>query len=91
MSETLLAWAVLIGGFVLPVFHVALSANSGPWRPPPGSRCPLGPRVGWLVMVLLLGPIGWLLYLSGRTRRRVRAPNARPEQAPDERGPPPNA
>ena len=51
MSETLLAWAVLIVGFVLPVFHVALSAKSGPWRPPPGSRCPFGPRAGWLVMV----------------------------------------
>ena len=91
MSETLLAWAVLIGGFVLPLFHVALSAKSGPWRPPPGSRCPIGPRAGWLVMVLLLGPIGWLLYLSGRTRRRVRASDSSPKQAADERGPPPNA
>ena len=91
MSETLIAWAILICGFVLPLFHVALSAKSGPWRPPPGSRCPLGPRAGWLVMVLLLGPIGWLLYLSGRTRRRVRVPDDRPKQAAEGRGQPPNA
>ena len=78
MSETLLAWALLIGGFVLPLLHVALSAQSGPWRPPPGSGCPLGPRAGWLVMVLLLGPIGWLLYLSARRRRRSGTPNSGP-------------
>lgn len=70
-----MAWAVLIGGFVLPLLHVALSAKSGPWRPPPGSRCPLGPRTGWLVMVLLLGPIGWLLYLASRTRKGPGARN----------------
>ena len=32
----------------------------------PGSGCPLGPRVGWLVLVLLLGPVGWLLYIVRR-------------------------
>ena len=69
MSSTLLAWAFLICGYLLPLLHVALSAKSGPWRPPPDSACPLGPRVGWLVMVLLLGPIGWLLFLSARTRK----------------------
>jgi hypothetical protein len=76
MSSTLLAWAALICGYLLPLFHVALSAKSGPWRPPPGSTCPLGPRTGWLVMVLLLGPIGWLLFLSARFRRRAGAPTA---------------
>lgn len=69
MSETVWAWAILIGGFFLPLLHVALSAKSGPWRPPPDSRCPLGPRPGWLVMVLLLGPIGWLLFMTSRYRR----------------------
>ena len=74
MDETLWAWAFLICGYGLPLLHVALSAQSGPWGPPAGSRCPLGPRAGWLVMVLLLGPIGWLLYLSARRRKsRVRA------------------
>ena len=69
MNETFFAWAILIGGFLLPLLHVALSARSGPWRPPPGSRCPLGPRPGWLVMVALLGPIGWLLFMTSRYRK----------------------
>ena len=61
-----LSWAVLLLGWVLPMAHVLASRQSGPFRPPPGARCPLGPRTGWLVLVLLLGPIGWLLYLKGR-------------------------
>jgi hypothetical protein len=76
MSSTLLAWAFLICGYVLPLLHVALSAKSGPWRPPPGSACPLGPRTGWLVMVSLLGPIGWLLFLTARTRKGPGARNS---------------
>jgi hypothetical protein len=70
MSATLIAWAVLIGGYLLPLAHVALSPRAGSWRPPPGAGCPMGPRVGWLVLVLLLGPIGWLLFYSARYRRR---------------------
>lgn len=62
-----LAWTVLIGGWLLPLLHVVLSPRGGPWLPPPGSRCPLGPRPGWLVIVLLLGPVGWLLYARRRT------------------------
>lgn len=57
--------------YLLPLVHVALSPSAGPLRAPPGARCPLSPRVGWIVMVLLLGPIGWLLFV---TRRRRRAP-----------------
>jgi hypothetical protein len=61
--------ALVLGlGFGLPLVHVLLSPRSGPFRPPPGARCPLGPRIGWAVIVLLLGPIGWLLYLRGRRR-----------------------
>jgi hypothetical protein len=30
----------------------------------------LGPRTGWLVLVLFLGPVGWLLYLRARARRK---------------------
>ena len=62
-----LAWTVLIGGWLLPLLLVALAPRGGPWLPPPGSRCPLGPRPGWLVIVLLLGPVGWLLYARRRT------------------------
>jgi hypothetical protein len=91
MSSTLLAWAALICGYFLPLLHVALSAKSGPWRPPPGSTCPLGPRTGWLVMVLLLGPIGWLLFLSARFRRRAGVPTASPPQGPPNPSSRPNA
>jgi hypothetical protein len=67
-----IAWLILIFGFALPLLHVALSPGSGPWGPPPGSRCPLGPRTGWLVLVLFLGPFGWLLYLRSRRTRKPR-------------------
>ena len=68
MTEQIVAWSILVFGFVLPLLHVAFSPMSGRWRPPEGSRCPLGPRTGWLVIVLLLGPVGWLLYMRGRAR-----------------------
>jgi len=49
----------------------ATSPRSGPARPPEGARCPFGPRIGWLVIVVLLGAIGWLLFMSARYRRPV--------------------
>jgi hypothetical protein len=61
-----LAWAILIFGWLLPLLHVAVSRASGPWAPPPGARCPFGPRVGWLIVVLIAGPLGWLLYIRRR-------------------------
>lgn len=63
----------LVAGFALPLFHVAVSKRGGPFLPPAGARCPLGPRTGWIVLVLMLGPIGWLLYMgrrSGKTEGR---------------------
>ncbi|MDH3594429.1 MAG: hypothetical protein OEM93_06200 [Rhodospirillales bacterium] len=69
MSATVIAWLVLVCGFVLPLAHVVLSPSGGSWTPPPGARCPFGPRVGWLVMVLFLGPLGWLLFVRSRRRR----------------------
>lgn len=64
-----IAWLILIVGFALPLAHVVASPKSGPWRPPPGARCPFGPRAGWMVIVLLLGPVGWLLYMRARAKR----------------------
>jgi len=67
------ALVILTAGFVLPLVHVAVSRRGGPFLPPPGARCPMGPRTGWIVLVLMLGPIGWLLYMgrrSGKTRAR---------------------
>ena len=67
----LAAWLFLIFFYLLPVAHVALSPRGGPWRMPAGARCPFSPRVGWLVIVITLGALGWLLYLR---RRRAAFP-----------------
>ncbi|RTR20533.1 hypothetical protein EJ903_10415 [Azospirillum griseum] len=58
-----LAWLILMVTYVLPLLHVVTARSGGAWQAPPGSGCPFGPRLGWLVMVLLLGPIGWLLFV----------------------------
>src|SRR3546814_17286595 len=66
MEEKLFAWAILGFGWLLPLVHVTLSPRGGSWTPPPGGGCSLGPRVGSHVLVLLLGPVGCLLF----SRRR---------------------
>ena len=68
MSQTTALLLALVL-YVAPLLHVLLSPAAGPFRPPPGSRCPIGPRFGWLVMVLQLGPIGWVMFM---TRKRTR-------------------
>ena len=73
MSPVLLSWLLLIFGYVLPLLHVALSRDPGLSRPAEPSRCPFSPRAGWLVIVLLLGPVGWLLFQRSRRRRRGHA------------------
>ena len=72
MEAKLLAWLIVIFGYLLPLAHVLLSPSGGRWTPPPGSRCPMGPRLGWIVLVLLLGPVGWLMFW--RSRKRTRHP-----------------
>jgi hypothetical protein len=68
MEAKLMAWLILGIGYLLPLAHVLLSPSGGSWTPPPGSRCPLGPRLGWIVLVLLLGPFGLLLFWRSRKR-----------------------
>lgn len=68
MSQTTALLLALVL-YAAPLLHVLLSPAAGPFRPPPGSRCPIGPRFGWIVMVLLLGPIGWVMFM---TRKRAR-------------------
>jgi hypothetical protein len=69
--DTATGWLVLAVFYILPLLHVALSRTAGPWGAPKGARCPFSPRVGWVVIVLLLGPVGWLLFVF---RRRGRTP-----------------
>ena len=65
MSPTI-AWIFLIVGFVLPIAHILVSPKSGPWKASEGAGCPIGSRWGWVVIVLFLGPIGWLMYMKKR-------------------------
>jgi hypothetical protein len=68
MEAKLMAWLIVTFGYLLPLAHVLLSPSAGRWTPPPGSRCPMGPRLGWIVLVLLLGPFGWLMFWRSRKR-----------------------
>lgn len=66
------AWAVVIIGFVLPLIHVAVSRDiAAPVPGEGGTKCPFSPRMGWIVIVLFLGPLGWLMFLASRRRRRA--------------------
>jgi hypothetical protein len=69
--DSITALAVIAVFYAAPLLHILVSPSAGPLRPPPDSRCPIGPRVGWLVLVLLLGPIGWLMFMTRRGRNRA--------------------
>ncbi len=69
------AWAVLIIGYVLPLMHVGISPKSGPWKAAADTGCPIGARWGWLVIVIFLGPIGWLMFLAKTRSRAPQRPN----------------
>ncbi|MEJ2027755.1 MAG: hypothetical protein P8X52_10030 [Limibacillus sp.] len=64
----IIAWSLLIGGWLLPLAHVLLSSRGGLWKAREGARCPLSPRFGWVVIVLFLGPLGWLMFWRGTSR-----------------------
>lgn len=68
MDQTTALIVVLIL-YVAPLLHVLVSPSAGSFRAPPGSGCPMGPKLGWLVMVLLLGPIGWLMFIKRKRRQ----------------------
>ncbi|MEQ9170354.1 MAG: hypothetical protein RIE87_04015 [Rhodospirillales bacterium] len=80
------AWAVIVIGFVLPLIHVALSKDIAPGKPAEdGAACPFSPRMGWLVIVLFLGPVGWLMFMASRRKRRAMAASraaAGPQEPP---------
>jgi hypothetical protein len=73
LSPVVVAWLILLS-FVAPLLHVALSPALGPWQAPKDGRCPFSPRVGWLVIVLFLGPIGWLMFMAKRRAGPPAAP-----------------
>ena len=65
MSQTQALAVVLLGWALL------FAPGVGGFRPPPGSNCPIGHRFGWLVLVLILGPIGWLMFVTRKSRRKT--------------------
>lgn len=67
--DQIIAFAILLIWILFPALHVAFSANGGAWSPPEGSGCPFGPRVGWLVIVILLGLIGWMMFMRSHRNR----------------------
>jgi hypothetical protein len=69
LPEGYLGWLVLAVFWGLPLLHLFLSPAAGPWRARPGAQCPFSPRMGWIFIVLTLGPLGWLLFVF---RRRAR-------------------
>lgn len=82
MASPLVAWTILIVSFVLPLLHVGFSKAIGPAKPVVESTsCPFSPRMGWLVIVLFLGPIGWFMFMTSRNRRRRMAAEAPPPPA----------
>ena len=69
--DPIIAWSIVIIGVVAPLLHIATTRRM--MTRPDGSTCPFSPRMGWIVMVLFLGPIGWLMFLHARRRRLPRA------------------
>lgn len=89
------AWAVIVIGFALPLVHVALSKDiaTAPTAQS-GGTCPFSPRMGWLVIVLFLGPIGWLMFMASRRKKRAilaaraHADQSKAQAAPENGQPP---
>ena len=69
--DLVVAWLLAVLLYLAPLIHVALSPRAGPLMPPDGARCPFGPRLGWIVIVLFTGLLGWLMFISARGRRRT--------------------
>jgi len=67
----LIAWTIIAIGYLLPLAHVVLSKDGGPWVGPKTDTCPFSPRVGWLVIVLFLGIFGWLLFMRVKWRKNT--------------------
>ena len=59
--EKLIALGIVLFGFIFPLIHVALTIK--PVNQPDTSKCPFSPRTGWFIIILILGPLGWLMFL----------------------------
>jgi len=79
MIDPTLAWTILILGYVVPLIHVLIKAPAGHGA---NDRCPFSPRSGWVVLVLLIGPIGWLLFMHSRRQLKSASPTEPSDPGP---------
>ena len=72
--EPLQAWAIVIIWMVLPIVFILISKKAGSWVAPKESRCPFGPKMGWLVIIIFLGVIGLLIFFRTKHSQRKTFP-----------------
>lgn len=66
--EQIIALAFIFLAYVLPLSHVALTHDIV--ERPKDRTCPFSPRAGWIVIILFIGPIGWLMFIRSRKQYR---------------------
>lgn len=70
--DPVIAWLLAVLLYLAPLIHVAVSPRAGSLMSPHGARCPFGPRLGWIIIVLFLGIFGWFMFMRAHGRRRAR-------------------
>ena len=66
--DQIIAWLVFLIAYLLPLCHVAVTPYLT--SRPKISSCPFSPKTGWIVIILFLGPIGWLMFQRSRKAHR---------------------
>ena len=66
--EKIIALGFVLFGFIFPLAHVALAFKT--MEHPKTSKCPFSPRTGWFIIILILGPLGWLMFLHALAQSR---------------------
>ena len=59
--EKLIGLGFVLFGFIFPLIHVVLTMK--PATQLDASKCPFSSRTGWIIIILILGPLGWLMFL----------------------------
>ena len=60
--EKFIALGFVLFGFIFPLVHVGLTFKT--MKHSKTSKCPFSPRTGWFIIILTLGPLGWLMFLN---------------------------
>ena len=67
--EPIEAWALIVIWILLPTLYIALFSGRGGWTAPKTSKCPFGPKVGWILISCFLGLIGLFLFFRSQRNR----------------------